>query len=121
MSVCLGILINQVDSIIFFLGLGLVGIVGCVIILLGLVGLNMGQNYIVDVFMVVVVGGVGNLFGIVIVVMGIGIINYLIGLGVIVLILGNMESLKFLINLFDFFVIIFMVKVIVFVLIIVFL
>ena len=96
MSACLGIPTNQVDSITFFLGSGLAGIAGCAITLLGSVGPNTGQNYIVDAFMVVVVGGVGNLFGTVIAAMGIGITNYLIGSGAIALILGNTESLKFL-------------------------
>ena len=121
MSACLGIPTNQVDSITFFLGSGLAGIAGCAITLLGSVGPNTGQNYIVDAFMVVVVGGVGNLFGTVIAAMGIGITNYLIGSGAIALILGNTESLKFLTNLFDFFATTSMATVIVFALIIVFL
>ena len=121
MSACLGIPTNQVDSITFFLGSGLAGIAGCAITLLGSVGPNTGQNYIVDAFMVVVVGGVGNLFGTVIAAMGIGITNYLIGSGAIALILGNTESLKLLTNLFDFFATTSMAKVIVFALIIVFL
>ncbi|MDE5098883.1 MAG: branched-chain amino acid ABC transporter permease [Trichodesmium sp. St16_bin4-tuft] len=121
MSACLGIPINQVDSITFFLGSGLAGIAGCAITLLGSVGPNTGQNYIVDAFMVVVVGGVGNLFGTVIAAMGIGIINYLIGSGAIALILGNTDSFKFLTDLFNFFATTSMAKVIVFVLIIVFL
>ncbi|MDE5101712.1 MAG: branched-chain amino acid ABC transporter permease, partial [Trichodesmium sp. St19_bin2] len=79
------------------------------------------QNYIVDAFMVVVVGGVGSLFGTVIAAMGIGIINYLIGSGAIALILGNTDSFKFLTDLFNFFATTSMAKVIVFVLIIVFL
>ena len=121
MSACLGIPTNQVDSITFFLGSGLAGIAGCAITLLGSVGPNTGQNYIVDAFMVVVVGGVGNLFGTVIAAMGIGITNYLIGSGAIAFILGNTESLKLLTNLFDFFATTSMAKVIVFALIIVFL
>ena len=121
MSACLGIPTNQVDSITFCLGSGLAGIAGCAITLLGSVGPNTGQNYIVDAFMVVVVGGVGNLFGTVIAAMGIGITNYLIGSGAIALILGNTESLKLLTNLFDFFATTSMAKVIVFALIIVFL
>ena len=121
MSACLGIPTNQVDSITFFLGSGLAGIAGCAITLLGSVGPNTGQNYIVDAFMVVVVGGVGNLFGTVIAAMGIGITNYLIGSGAIAFILGNTESLKLLTNLFDFFATTSMATVIVFALIIVFL
>ncbi|MCL2924122.1 MAG: branched-chain amino acid ABC transporter permease [Trichodesmium sp. MAG_R04] len=121
MSACLGIPTNQVDSITFFLGSGLAGIAGCAITLLGSVGPNTGQNYIVDAFMVVVVGGVGNLFGTVIAAMGIGITNYLIGSGTIALILGNTASLKLVTDLFDFLATTSMAKVTVFALIIVFL
>ncbi|NES06524.1 MAG: branched-chain amino acid ABC transporter permease [Okeania sp. SIO2F4] len=121
MSACLGIPTNQVDTITFSLGSGLAGVAGCAITLLGSVGPNTGQNYIVDAFMVVVVGGVGNLFGTVIAAMGIGITNYLIGSGTIALILGNTESLKPLTDLFNFFATTSMAKVMIFVLIIVFL
>ena len=121
MSACLGIPTNQVDSITFFLGSGLAGIAGCAITLLGSVGPNTGQNYIVDAFMVVVVGGVGNLFGTVIAAMGIGITNYLIGSGTIALILGNTASLKLVTDLFDFLATTSMAKVTVFALIIAFL
>ncbi len=121
MSACLGIPTNLVDTITFSLGSGLAGIAGCAITLLGSVGPNTGQNYIVDAFMVVVVGGVGNLFGTVIAAMGIGITNYLIGSGTIALIVGNTESLKLLTNFFNFFATTSMAKVMIFVLIIVFL
>ncbi|NER03823.1 MAG: branched-chain amino acid ABC transporter permease [Okeania sp. SIO3C4] len=121
MSACLGISTDLVDAITFSLGSGLAGIAGCAITLLGSVGPNTGQNYIVDAFMVVVVGGVGNLFGTVIAAMGIGITNYLIGSGTIALILGNTESLKFLTDLFNFLATTSMAKVTVFALIIVFL
>ncbi|MEB3341072.1 branched-chain amino acid ABC transporter permease [Okeania sp.] len=121
MSACLGIPTNQVDTITFSLGSGLAGVAGCAITLLGSVGPNTGQNYIVDAFMVVVVGGVGNLFGTVIAAMGIGITNYLIGSGTIALILGDIETMKMLTNLFNFFATTSMAKVMVFALIIVFL
>jgi urea transport system permease protein len=79
MSACLGIPTSQVDALTFAIGSGLAGIAGCAVSFLGSVGPNTGQNYIVDTFMVVVVGGVGNLVGSIIAALGIGILTYLIG------------------------------------------
>lgn len=81
MSSCLGIPTEKVDALTFALGSGLAGIAGCGISFLGSVGPNTGQNYIVDAFMVVVVGGVGNLLGTIISALAIGIINYIIIVG----------------------------------------
>lgn len=63
MAQCLGIRTNQIDSYTFALGSGLAGVAGCALCLLGSVGPTLGQNYIVDTFMVVVLGGVGRLAG----------------------------------------------------------
>jgi urea transport system permease protein len=63
MSACLGIPTERVDALTFALGSGLAGIAGCAVTLLGSVGPNLGANYIVDAFMVVVVGGVGKASG----------------------------------------------------------
>ena len=63
MAQCLGIDTNKIDSITFGIGSGLAGIAGCALCLLGSVGPTLGQNYIVDTFMVVVLGGVGRLAG----------------------------------------------------------
>ncbi|MEB3295310.1 MAG: urea ABC transporter permease subunit UrtB [Synechococcales bacterium] len=79
MSACLGIPTAQVDALTFAIGSGLAGIAGCAVSFLGPVGPNTGQNYIVDTFMVVVVGGVGNLVGSIIAALGIGVLTYLIG------------------------------------------
>lgn len=79
MSACLGIPTSQVDALTFAIGSGLAGIAGCAVSFLGSVGPNTGQNYIVDTFMVVVVGGVGNLFGSIIAALGIGVLTYVIG------------------------------------------
>lgn len=79
MSACLGIPTERVDALTFALGSGLAGVAGCAVSLLGSVGPNTGQNYIVDTFMVVVVGGVGKLVGSIVAAMAIGIANYLIG------------------------------------------
>lgn len=63
MSECLCIPVRKIDAFTFALGSGLAGIAGCCISLLGSVGPSTGQNYIVDCFMVVVVGGVGKIVG----------------------------------------------------------
>jgi urea transport system permease protein len=121
MSACLGIPTRQVDAITFAIGSGLAGIAGCAITLLGSVGPNTGQIYIVDAFMVVVVGGVGNLFGTVVAALGIGTIDYLLGSSTIVAILTPLEFLKPLTDFFTFFSTTTMAKVMVFGLIIAFL
>ena len=121
MSSCLGIPTAKVDALTFALGSGLAGIAGCAVSLLGSVGPNTGQNYIVDTFMVVVVGGVGNLLGSVIAAFGIGIINYLIGSGTLVYMFPPTESWQWLVNILEFFATSSMAKVMVFALIISFL
>jgi urea transport system permease protein len=121
MSACLGIPTAKVDALTFVLGSGLAGIAGCAISLLGSVGPNTGQAYIVDTFMVVVVGGVGNLVGTIVAAMGIGIINYLIGSGTLALILSPVTWLKPVTDFFLFFADSSMAKVMVFALIIAFL
>ncbi len=93
MSSCLGIPTETVDALTFALGSGLAGVAGCAVSLLGSVGPNTGQNYIVDTFMVVVVGGVGNLLGAIIAALGIGTFNYLIGSGTLALMFSSSEQL----------------------------
>ena len=63
MAQCLGIRTNRIDTLTFAIGSGLAGIAGAALCLLGSVGPSLGQNYIVDTFMVVVLGGVGRLAG----------------------------------------------------------
>ena len=127
MSSCLGIPTEKVDALTFALGSGLAGIAGCAISFLGSVGPNTGQNYIVDAFMVVVVGGVGNLFGTIISALAIGIINYIIIVGsssaAVSLSISNAGDLGFinLVDFFNFFSTTSMAKVLVFALIIAFL
>jgi urea transport system permease protein len=79
MSACLGIPTDRVDALTFALGSGLAGIAGVAVSLLGSVGPNTGTNYIIDTFMVVVIGGVGKLVGSIVAAMIIGIASYLIG------------------------------------------
>ncbi|MHB1022162.1 MAG: urea ABC transporter permease subunit UrtB [Acidobacteriaceae bacterium] len=77
MSACLGVSTHRIDAYTFAIGSGLAGIAGCVISLLGSVGPTTGQNYIVDAFMVVVLGGVGKLAGVIAGSLGIGEFNTL--------------------------------------------
>lgn len=121
MSSCLGIPTAKVDALTFALGSGLAGIAGCAVSLLGSVGPNTGQNYIIDTFMVVVVGGVGNLLGAIVAAMGIGILNYLIGSGTLALVLTNMKAPQAVLDFCFFFATSSMAKVMVFALIIIFL
>jgi len=121
MSACLGIPTSTVDALTFSIGSGLAGIAGCAITLLGSVGPNTGQNYIVDTFMVVVVGGVGNLLGAVIAAFAIGVTSYLIGSGTLALLLTNINAAPFFVDFFNFFATTSLAKVLVFVLIIAFL
>lgn len=75
MSACLGISTRKVDGWTFALGAGLAGLAGCALSLVGNVDPEMGRTYIVDSFMVVVVGGVGKLAGTVTSALGIGMVN----------------------------------------------
>ena len=118
MSACLGIPTGKVDAITFAIGSGLAGVAGCAVSLLGSVGPNTGQNYIVDTFMVVVVGGVGKLLGSIVAAMAIGTTNYLIGSGTLAQLLTPVKPLA---DLFAFFATTSMAKVLVFALIIAFL
>lgn len=118
MSACLGIPTAKVDALTFAIGSGLAGVAGCAVSLLGSVGPNTGQNYIVNTFMVVVVGGVGKLVGSIVAAMAIGTADYLIGSGTLALLLTPIKPLA---DFFTFFATTSMAKVMVFALIIAFL
>jgi urea transport system permease protein len=75
MSRCLGVNTRRVDMLTFGLGTGIAGLAGCAITLIGNVDPGMGQNYIVDSFLVVVTGGVGKLAGTVLAGFSIGALN----------------------------------------------
>ena len=75
MASCMGVRTERVNMLTFGLGSGLAGLAGAFISQIGNVGPSLGQNYIVDCFMTVVVGGVGNLFGTVISAFGIGLVD----------------------------------------------
>jgi urea transport system permease protein len=75
MSACLGVRAGWVDAATFAVGAGLAGLAGCALTQIGNVGPSLGQNYIVDSFMVVVTGGVGKLAGTILAAAGIGGLN----------------------------------------------
>jgi urea transport system permease protein len=78
MASSLGIPVARVNSMTFALGCGLAALGGSVLSQIGNVGPLMGQQYIVDSFMVVVIGSVGNLLGAGISAMGIGLVDQLL-------------------------------------------
>jgi urea transport system permease protein len=73
MASCMGVRTERVNMLTFGLGSGLAGLAGVFVTQLGTVGPSMGQDYIVDSFMTVVVGGVGSIFGTVVSALGIGL------------------------------------------------
>jgi urea transport system permease protein len=77
MASSMGIRTGWVDALTFGLGSGIAGIAGVALSQLTNVGPNLGQAYIVDSFMVVVFGGVGNLFGTLFGALTLGIVNKL--------------------------------------------
>ena len=119
MSECLGISTENVDLITFGIGSGLAGIAGVAVSLLGSVGPNVGVNYIVGCFMVVVLGGVGNLLGTVIAAFSIGLLTDIIGSGRLLTIWPNMPHQ--LASTVDFFSTTSMARVMIFALIVAFL
>jgi urea transport system permease protein len=75
MASSLGIPVAKVNSLTFAYGCGLASLAGAALSLIGNVGPSMGQTYIVDSFMVVVIGSVGNLLGAGLSSMGIGVVD----------------------------------------------
>lgn len=78
MASSLGIPVDRVNSMTFALGCGLAALGGAALSQIGNVGPSMGQAYIVDSFMVVVIGSVGNLLGAGLSAMGIGLVDQLL-------------------------------------------
>lgn len=78
MAACIGIPTRRVDALVFGLGSGIAGLGGVALSQLGNVGPELGQSYIIDSFMVVVLGGVGRLAGAVAAALGLGIVNKLL-------------------------------------------
>ncbi|MBA3938090.1 MAG: urea ABC transporter permease subunit UrtB, partial [Planctomycetes bacterium] len=75
MAAALGVPTRRIDGYTFALGAGLAGLAGCALTQIGGVSPGMGQNYIVDSFLVVVTGGVGKLAGAIWAGMGLGCLN----------------------------------------------
>jgi len=75
MADCVGVATGKIDMLTFGLGSGIAGLGGVALSQLGNVGPDLGQSYIVDSFMVVVLGGVGQLAGTLLAAFGLGEIN----------------------------------------------
>ncbi len=73
MARAIGVRSSRIDMLAFGLGSGLAGLAGCALSQIGNVGPDLGQNYIIDTFLVVVVGGVGQLLGAILAAFGLGI------------------------------------------------
>ncbi len=78
MAACVGVNTARVDTYAFALGAGIAGLAGCALSQVGNVGPDLGQGYIVDSFMVVVLGGVGQIAGTVYAGLGLGLMNKLL-------------------------------------------
>ena len=75
MAACCGVPTGRVDMLAFGLGSGIAGLGGVALSQIGNVGPDLGQSYIIDSFLVVVLGGVGQLAGSVLAAFGLGIAN----------------------------------------------
>ncbi len=75
MAGCVGVPTSRIDTMAFALGAGIAGLGGLALSQISNVGPDMGQGYIVDSFMVVVLGGVGQLAGAVWAALGLGIFS----------------------------------------------
>ena len=75
MAASLGVATHRVDSLTFALGSGLAGIAGCTLALLGPIGPSTGTFYIVDAFIVVILGGLGQIPGTILAAFVIGMLN----------------------------------------------
>ncbi len=78
MAACVGVKTRQVDSYAFAFGAGIAGLGGCALSQIGNVGPDLGQAYIIDSFMAVVLGGVGQLAGTIVGALGLGMVSKLI-------------------------------------------
>jgi urea transport system permease protein len=75
---CMGIAARRIDTFTFAMGAALAGLAGCALSLIGTVDPEVGKTYIVDSFMVVVLGGVGKILGTVFASLGLGMSNKLL-------------------------------------------
>ena len=81
MARAVGIRSARVDMLAFGLGSGLAGLAGCALAQVGNVSPDLGQNYIIDAFLVVVVGGVGQIWGAVLAALGLGVSGTVLEIG----------------------------------------
>ena len=82
MARAVGIPSARIDMMAFGLGSGLAGMAGCALAQVGNVGPDLGQTYIIDTFLVVVVGGVGQVWGAVLAALGLGISGTVLEIGI---------------------------------------
>ncbi|AGK49179.1 urea ABC transporter, permease protein UrtB [Burkholderia thailandensis MSMB121] len=75
MAACVGVKTARVDSYAFAFGAGIAGLGGCALSQIGNVGPDLGQSYIIDSFMAVVLGGVGQIAGTVLGGFGLGLLS----------------------------------------------
>ena len=73
MARAIGVRSARIDMLAFGLGSGLAGLAGCALAQIGNVGPDLGQSYIIDTFLVVVVGGVGQIMGATLAALGLGV------------------------------------------------
>jgi urea transport system permease protein len=78
MAASMGIRTPWIDAMTFGLGSGVAGIAGVALSQIDNVSPNLGQSYIIDSFLVVVFGGVGNLYGTLVGALSIGVANKLL-------------------------------------------
>jgi urea transport system permease protein len=78
MAACMGVRTNRVNMLTFAFGSGLAGVAGACLSQIGNVGPSLGQSHVIDCFMVVVLGGVGNIIGTVSAALGIGVIDQIL-------------------------------------------
>lgn len=70
-----GLPTRRVDALTFFIGSGLAGVAGVAVTLIGAVGFQIGTTYIIDAFLVVIVGGLGKLRGAILAAFALGLLN----------------------------------------------
>jgi urea transport system permease protein len=75
MASCVGVPTRRIDTLAFALGSGVAGLGGCALSQVGNVGPDLGQSFIIDSFMAVVLGGVGQLAGTIVGSLGLGVVS----------------------------------------------
>ena len=81
MAASLGVSTRRVDTLTFALGSGLAGVAGCALTLIGPIGPSLGTFYVVDAFIVVILGGLGQIPGTILAALIIGMLNTVLEFG----------------------------------------